>query len=1246
MRRLLKLSLIPLGLLYLTICSHGEDEPSPGVHNQMDVMKRDAPGHGTERKSPQKLKQCSVICGVFDENSFLYEHEENFKNPAGVLHCIVGCPYLNCLSCQTTIKSLQLDKLTGNVTILNISSEFQEDQSTMLTMHLIEHNESVPFSPKRVDLLVLGNLACNWKCFDTLLSYIDFSNSIVRNLPSNIMEVEKELSDMHQQQDRGLLLWNWWETEESYMQSNCFIFPKNLLNLNSLIIYQDVLLQIPQNVVENVCKRSCILKNLNLKVAGCYTTQPKGIPPSLRKNIWPKLEYLELQLSNLTEQSLIDLNMSLPSLKYLKLYLIWNCETKKSNHLPKVISTFNWDSLHWKTGIVLVCYSGKHDSKLKEKDIMPSRSATLDFRSNPTTSNIVPATKVPLQVYMYKENQHPFVVYINMSNKEVENFDGITFSMHAHYISLNVSHNNIASTNLYKRFVPTFQEPPVKVLDLSYNKLKENTWNDFLLFKQLNELYLSHNEYTFIPYHFVSKQDVSRLGWHPEEGWLGAGGREKLSVSDLYELRILDLSHNKIHQVTDLYENVHEPSLLPIRALFFQHNQIIKLPDIVFNNRYISVADFSHNNITFDKFVETINKLDFDWLDSMPNNVMTKLVLDYNKMEVLDLSLFTIDGTLNAVKLLMNFNVHMHHNPIICNCTTYQFYTNLALLEEMISTGPKYLNITQYQMSIDFYHNQAECAEPHKFAGRPLMTIPQYEFRECFEETEECPKGCICYNGYYQVKYNVNPGIIVNCTGLNLTEMPQSVPHETKQLLLGKNKIISMSKKEYMQTISVVDLSKNEISSISNDFLSEDLGNSLTSIDISSNKIARLPKSIRDINKTKFDINYNIFLCDCKTLWMKDWLMKSNKYIKDWDSIRCFSGPRKGSSIVALTPENCGGKKSVPEDKVIHIVTGIVSVFVVGIILGVVVFWYRGEIKVWLYARYRWHPWDKGDDDITNKDYDAFVSYSQSDVTWVRNELMPFLESEKNQFQLCVHVRDFVPGVTITKNIMTAIDCSRRTILVLSREFLKSEWCHLEFQAAHQKALQDRSNYLIVILLEDINPKDLDGSLKLYMKTNTYVNAEDAWFERKLLYAMPEKSIAALRNEVRVATKPLVLKVEAEDTEDGENVHEFLESIKSTASYGTWEDESENGDSGAFSETTFGSIEAEHSESTQSGLENSLIRSGNYARESQRAARRKNKKHRRSMVRNLPPLFRRLLNYEHLEESCEEVEGGYIMIHD
>ncbi len=77
-----------------------------------------------------------------------------------------------------------------------------------------------------------------------------------------------------------------------------------------------------------------------------------------------------------------------------------------------------------------------------------------------------------------------------------------------------------------------------------------------------------------------------------------------------------------------------------------------------------------------------------------------------------------------------------------------------------------------------------------------------------------------------------------------------------------------------------------------------------------------------------------------------------------------------------------------------------------------------------------------------DKDYDAFISYSHFDRDWVWNWLLPRLESSK--IRVCIDERDFDVGVASLVNIENAVKRSRKTLLVLTPNWIKSEWTNFE----------------------------------------------------------------------------------------------------------------------------------------------------------------------------------------------------------
>ncbi len=78
----------------------------------------------------------------------------------------------------------------------------------------------------------------------------------------------------------------------------------------------------------------------------------------------------------------------------------------------------------------------------------------------------------------------------------------------------------------------------------------------------------------------------------------------------------------------------------------------------------------------------------------------------------------------------------------------------------------------------------------------------------------------------------------------------------------------------------------------------------------------------------------------------------------------------------------------------------------------------------------------------TEYTYDVFISYSHHDGEWVRNWLLPRLE--RAGLRVCIDFRDFEVGVPSLVNMEWAVERSRKTLLVLTPNWVKSEWTTFE----------------------------------------------------------------------------------------------------------------------------------------------------------------------------------------------------------
>ncbi|NWT51869.1 TLR1 protein, partial [Erythrocercus mccallii] len=165
--------------------------------------------------------------------------------------------------------------------------------------------------------------------------------------------------------------------------------------------------------------------------------------------------------------------------------------------------------------------------------------------------------------------------------------------------------------------------------------------------------------------------------------------------------------------------------------------------------------------------------------------------------------------------------------------------------------------------------------------------------------------------------------------------------------------------------------------------------------------------------------------------------------------------------------------------------------------------WYVRMTWQWTQTKRRaWHnpPGDQG----PVLQFHAFISYSERDSLWVKNELIPSLEKGEGCIQLCQHERNFIPGKSIVENIINCIEKSYKSIFVLSPNFVQSEWCHYELYFAHHKLFSENSNSLILILLEPIPPYLIPAryhKLKALMAKRTYLEWPKERSKRALFWA-------------------------------------------------------------------------------------------------------------------------------------------------
>ena len=153
---------------------------------------------------------------------------------------------------------------------------------------------------------------------------------------------------------------------------------------------------------------------------------------------------------------------------------------------------------------------------------------------------------------------------------------------------------------------------------------------------------------------------------------------------------------------------------------------------------------------------------------------------------------------------------------------------------------------------------------------------------------------------------------------------------------------------------------------------------------------------------------------------------------------------------------------------------------------------YRWHIKYKLFLLYRnYHPFPDNNNEfeMLQLQYHAYVSYNETsaDDEWVMNDLQPNMEEGPEPVKLCIKTRDFIPGHSLIESISESIHQSRKSIFVLSPNFVESNWCHHEMEMAKMMLLDENLDVIILVLLHDIPDNKMTLSLRQLLCKKEYL---------------------------------------------------------------------------------------------------------------------------------------------------------------
>ncbi|XP_044179207.1 toll-like receptor 6 [Acropora millepora] len=129
-----------------------------------------------------------------------------------------------------------------------------------------------------------------------------------------------------------------------------------------------------------------------------------------------------------------------------------------------------------------------------------------------------------------------------------------------------------------------------------------------------------------------------------------------------------------------------------------------------------------------------------------------------------------------------------------------------------------------------------------------------------------------------------------------------------------------------------------------------------------------------------------------------------------------------------------------------------------------------------------------------------FISYSSKDFSWVTENLISPLE--KHAISYSIHSRDFELGRPIVQNMADSVYNSRQVLIVLSNNYLASNFCREELHMALQRKADTGDSSLILVTIDKLKKKQLPRALteKNWLDFEKHQKKQD--WEKKLVNAL------------------------------------------------------------------------------------------------------------------------------------------------
>uniref|UniRef100_A0A8C6VP21 TIR domain-containing protein n=1 Tax=Naja naja TaxID=35670 RepID=A0A8C6VP21_NAJNA len=211
------------------------------------------------------------------------------------------------------------------------------------------------------------------------------------------------------------------------------------------------------------------------------------------------------------------------------------------------------------------------------------------------------------------------------------------------------------------------------------------------------------------------------------------------------------------------------------------------------------------------------------------------------------------------------------------------------------------------------------------------------------------------------------------------------------------------------------------------------------------------------------DVSENPLICSCDNARFQNWSISvPNVQIALLDSYYCFGSGLPNRLFADEDLSFCLGNWEM----YLFIATTVtILLFLLPSLIYAKLGW------TFRYAFYLLRGWGYNQLHPKGRDYqyDAYISCCSHDYKWVIDNILEKLEKQHEPcFRFCFGPRDFAPGQYYIDNVQNGISRSRKTLCLVSRNYLENEWCSLEIQLACSNIYYHGYDPLVVVFKEEI----------------------------------------------------------------------------------------------------------------------------------------------------------------------------------